>query len=193
MGETNLTVWLSYQIWLMNYIHFRYEGYQKLVHLLWNTPFEGKLIGFDENWIANGLFLREYFERQTGKNLGIFKDHSCTVMEVLIAISMRIEEYIGYESASETLWELLENLGLDKFRDKKSKLSSEKDGKNDIFYTFESGFDKKSALVILQTWMERRYKSNGKGGLFPLKSTKRDQKQVEMWSQLNEYYHEKLD
>ena len=186
MGETNLTVWLSYQIWLMNYIHFRYEGYQKLVHLLWNTPFEGKLIGFDENWIANGLFLRGYFERQTGKNLGIFKDHSCTVMEVLIAISMRIEEYIGYESASETLWELLENLGLDKFRDKKSEHPDTPD-------TFLTLFDSKNVRKILDIWMQRKYDKNGKGGIFPLKNTKRDQKQVEMWSQLNEYYHEKLN
>lgn len=193
MGETDPNVWISYQIWLMKFIHFRYEGYQKLVHLLWNTPFEGKLIGLDENWIANGLFLRGYYERQTGHDLGIFKDYSCTVMEVLIAISMRIEEYIGYESVNETLWELLKNLGLDKFGDKKNKLSSEKDEKNDGFDTFETNFDKKRVLVILQTWMKRRYESNGKGGLFPLKSTKRDQKQVEMWSQLNEYYHEKID
>ncbi|MGE5418510.1 MAG: hypothetical protein ACM3N1_00240, partial [Accumulibacter sp.] len=71
-------------------------------------------------------------------------------------------------------WELMENVGLNKFTD-------------------DDYFDMGGTLKInhiLGTVLGRTYKRNGEGGLFPIKKTIKDQKKIEIWYQMCEYLNE---
>jgi hypothetical protein len=60
-------------------------------------------------------------------------------------------------------------------------------GDDDDFPTGQAGMlvEQKINRVL-----ERTYKPNGEGGLFPLKNTCKNQKRVEIWYQMNSYIHE---
>jgi hypothetical protein len=71
----------------------------------------------------------------------------------------------------EWFWKILENAGLDLYDD-------------GAFYGHHGNTE---VNEILNKIINREYRRDGKGGLFPLKRTNKDQRKVELWYQMNEY------
>lgn len=133
------------------------------------------IVGNDSNRAEDGKHLRDIFEEET-----LFRDYSClngpcSVLEMLIALAIRIESILEEPTeenrTEQWFWEMLKNLGLDKFTD-------------DEFYPQGGPEQIERKLTVL---LERQYTRSGKGGLFPLKVAKKDQRKTEIWYQLSAY------
>jgi hypothetical protein len=142
--------------------------YDTLFKTLHNTEFAWLLSG-DDNRAEDGKDLRREFLIS-----GDIPDHPewrtqvpCSVFEMLIAFSRRAE-FNSETSAHEWFWEFLRNLNLHQAHD-------------------SSGVDPLEIQEVLEHFMWRNYRSDGDGGLFPLRDSPRDQTEVEIWYQFCDY------
>lgn len=123
----------------------------------------------DDNRAMDGIRLRlEFMEdhdiESVDENwLGL----GCSFLEMLIALSRRLA-FEGGGEPLEWFWVLIRNLEMIDYTDAQ-----------------ENSADEISEKVNRVIW--RLYKRNGIGGLFPLRSSKQDQTEVEIWYQLNAY------
>ena len=166
--------------WLVDLVDgYEYKG---LLHYLHSIAFEW-VVEYDENRMWDGRMLRDKFMMSDLYNpteLLTFKNDGASVLEVLIAISIRMDfalADIGEQNNSIWFWELIGNLGLDIYKD-------------DVFCRLDSWIDIEETIDI---FMSREYDYNGYGGLFPLKNAKEDQRVVELWYQMHNYISEKYD
>lgn len=166
----------DYLRWLLNKIHFTKKNYKSLMECLNDICFSYS-IARDESRVDDAYELREEFLDYIGIE-GDF-EYSPTVLEVLIALSIRIDnEYIGDPSnpnPSFIFWEMIENLGLDEYTDSK-------------YYRY--GIPLNIIDEIIFTWLERRFDRDGEGSIFPLRHPSQDQRKIEIWSQMQEYLSE---
>jgi hypothetical protein len=124
------------------------------------------LVPNDDNRIQDGLDLRYEWAYSISPAPGVSEDR-CSFLEVLIALSRRLA-FEGEGHPPVWFWHLIENLGLQNCTDRPKYDQDEVDDRlND---------------VILRT-----YKPDGTGGLFPMRNTRHDQRNVELWYQMNEY------
>jgi len=179
-----LSLWDEYKEWLLRQVGYsRLVGgknnvlpadarYSKLFDKLHNFTFT-VVIERDINRIKDGLKLRYDFFDDLDVVGGSFME-PCGMLEMLVALAIRVnDEYIGdpEEPHPEFIfWEFLHNLGLDRFDDRH--------------------FDEGKIVEICDTFIFREYKSDGKGGILPLKRPKVDQRDVEIWSQMMAYLSE---
>lgn len=122
----------------------------------------------DDNRVEDGLKLRETF--------GIQLDKPCSMLEMLIALAERMD-YILFEKHhgnrfEKWFWLFIRNLNL-----------------QSVFYDSEPEENQRN-LMIVKRFIERKYSRNGRGGLFPLKHTRNDQRSVEIWYQMMAYIEE---
>lgn len=138
----------------------------KHYHLLLNELYSREFIPVikrDENRAIDGRYLRD--------ELGFedYKDEPCSILEMLIALSGRFDGNSGFdpEEAYDNFWILMKNLGLDQYDD--------------------VNFSRNEVWSILYILENRTYSFSGKGGLFPLKRPRTDQRKVEIWDQMQEW------
>lgn len=152
--------------------------HQNLLAYLFDTPFTWSYkIPTDANRAKDGMFLRDRYANETGDYL-LYSDRlePCSILEMLVALSIRIEEDImaepGEEKPEKWFWEMIKNLGLYPATDKVYR----------------------EDLVegVVKAWLSRSYEANGNGGLFPLHHPKKDQRLCSIWDQMNFYLNEKL-
>jgi protein involved in sex pheromone biosynthesis len=97
------------------------------------------------------------------------------MLEMLIALAIRCEEQMSNPKEGDRtckwFWEMIQNIELDSYTD------------SDYFNLDGPVMVDK----ILTNVLERNYKHDGKGGLFPLKKAKGDQRNVEIWYQMSAY------
>lgn len=159
-------LWDRYGQYLIDRFGVRRRYYDRLLQFLHTVPFRWS-IPMDINRAKGGMDLRRDFGDP-------FQDRECSVLEMLIAFAYRIDcEYTGEpgEPTAEPLfWVFLENLGLDEFTD--------------------HFFDEVEIDGILQTWMHRDFKFDGRGSICPLKRPDQDQRNVEIWNQMMSYITE---
>lgn len=181
MAENDRFRWGRYTDWLLTRVGYSKYEKDSFVNLMWSlsyTPFT-YILPMDKNRASDGLYLREEYCRQYGYD---FEEicTPCSVLEMLCALAIRItEEYIGDPSDSRPeiiFFEMISNLGLTYF--------------DDDFYEKNPIGAKNRVQDILQTWLERRFSYNGNGAIFPIKLPKRDQRRIEIWSQMQEYISE---
>jgi hypothetical protein len=149
------------------------KSYLELAHVMFEVEFTWlDSIPMDENRAGDGMEIRYEFgelhriSRGDMRRLG-----NCTFLEVLIGLSRRVAFVCGGD-AHHWAWQLLVNIGLERMWDHMSR-------------------PKRHATVeILHTVMERQYAPDGSGGFFPLAWPQRDQREVELWYQLNAYAEE---
>lgn len=103
----------------------------------------------------------------------------CNMLEMLLGLSERINYYqedIGEElEAWPGFYRLLANLGLDKYTDQ-------------FILGPECGGDyEKDIRQILNRALERTYSRDGSGGFFPIPGSSRDQRNVPIWHQMQEW------
>jgi hypothetical protein len=147
------------------------RSYFELTYVMFETEFKWS-ITMDDNRLADGMDIRHEFadshdvDRRVMDELG-----PCSFIEVLLGLSRRME-FVAGGTAPRWAWQLLMNLGLERMWDHLSRPKAQ------------------TVHEILQTVINRTYAPNGQGGFFPLAWPDRDQRQVELWYQLNSYVEE---
>lgn len=155
------------------------DGYLSMMKALFAKRFIWSVAN-DDNREADGLALRDIFVDQIGAR-SIELPFDCTVLEMLVALAVRCDHDIigepGENLAPYIFWTMIQNLGLDKYD-------------NDHF----SGRD---VDEILDIWLERKFDKNGKGSIFPVKSDVKsdvkNQRDVEIWYQMESFLNENFD
>lgn len=137
------------------------------------------LIPNDDNRVEDGKKLRQVFaDEQLDDGDCPCLDGPCSMLEMLVALSKRVDFILGdshhVDRTSEIFWELVNNLGLRQFLEN-DPADEEKVYGND---------------VLLDNFLSRKYSWTGRGGLFPLKKGNRDQRNVELWYQMMAYLEE---
>jgi hypothetical protein len=94
-----------------------------------------------------------------------------SVLEVFIGLARRLAFQMSGEQ-DEWFWELMENLDLRQYND-------------------QADIPHEHVEIILDRVIWRTYRRNGHGGLFPLRQPREDQREVELWYQLNAYILER--
>lgn len=165
----------KYFKWVLKQVYFdqlpHHRRYNKLMGQLFRTKFIYPMID-DEQRALDGLILRKEY----GIDYGFFQE--CSVLEMLVEFALRIEtEWIGNPRNFRPeiiFWTMIQNLGLD--------LCFDED--------WEENDRNWRVIAIVDFWMERRYNPDGFGGIFPMKHTERDQRQLSLWDQMLEYITE---
>lgn len=148
-------------------VHSPSLRFVKLLSILHKLEFVWVVLG-DDNRAEDGKDLRIEFLNATGyappEN---WLQDGCSVLEMLIAFSRRAEFETDIK-ARDWFWKMLDNLGLDELNDATDP--------DPIFVE-----------TVVETFVWRFYDDHGYGGLFPLKETSNDQREVEIWYQFCEY------
>lgn len=150
------------------------KEYYLLLKHLWNKEYYS-ILPNDQNREKDGVFLR----KEIGNDTYYYNFGPCRILEMLIALSRRMEfELDGTnfnKTSADLFWEMIYNLGLSKF----DNYNVVKDAR-----TLEIDY-------ILTNWIDRRYAPNGIGGIFPIKNWKKGhdepQQKVEIWYQMMLY------
>lgn len=131
------------------------------------------LIPNDDNRVEDGRGLRRAFIEEldlvnVDRN---WMELGCSFLEMLISLSERVSFEDG-ASTPDWFWHFLNVLDLDIYAD-------------NIAIPYETVDDTMDTVI----W--RTYRSDGHGGLFPLKHAKEDQREVEIWYQMSAYLLER--
>lgn len=168
-----LDKYYDYLLGIINFNLPKYRRYGRLVEELFDTEFY-YVHPMDENRMNDGLYLRKEFLFDIG--MDVHEDlwiDPCSVLEVLVAFSKRIEIEITGEPGEDDLgrwfWVMVKNLG--------------------ILYP-NNEFDHGIVQFKLENWMSRKFEKSGNGSIFPLKNWRADQRDVEMWYQMQAYLNE---
>ena len=144
--------------------------YWHLLRQLYTTEFVW-LVPNDDNRVGDGRELRYEFldENNIVDPDPHWMDEPCSFLEMMVALSRRIAFQVDGHPR-EWFWILIENLDLQRC--------------NDAY------FNDNLRNVVAETidrvfW--RQYYFNGHGGLFPLNHPNQDQRNVEIWYQMNAY------
>lgn len=164
----------QYLIWLYSQVGNVKERNTSLTY--WNLLRQMHSIEFiwlvpnDDNRVGDGRDLR--YEWVTEFHIGAratreWLDRGCSFLEMLIALCRRI----AFEADGQVdtwFWHLVDNLGLSGCTDRSNYNVYEVDDR-------------------IQTVIFRTYQRNGRGGLFPMRHARKDQRDVELWYQMNAY------
>lgn len=149
-----------------------------LLYKLYSTEFK-VLVSGDNNRIDDVEDLREEFESENGYTYSDIPEIPCTVLELIYSLSGRIVHILGdnFGDPSNWFWILVNNLVQDSEYFSNVNLLR----KVNIQHELDD---------ILGIFVNRKYNFDGSGGIFPLKSPKKDQKKVEIWYQMQAYLNE---
>lgn len=168
----------EYYAWIVKKIdadRFSEENsYSKLLEHLYKTEFT-YTVKNDRNRASDGIGLRYRFsisnkerEKHSDEILYILSG-PCSVLEMLIALSIRCEEGImddpeKGDRTGQWFWGMIANLGLGSMADER--------------------YDEKEVDNIIHKFLKHKYEPDGKGGLFTIRNCKKDLRKVEIWKQL---------
>lgn len=123
----------------------------------------------DESRAGDGLDLRSRFAYDLLDDPINELGDECTVLEMMVALAIRCEECIMDDPlmgdrTGQWFWGMINNLGLGAMTDDR--------------------YDEEAVDEIIDTFLDREYAPNGKGGLFKIRGCKDDLRDVEIWYQL---------
>lgn len=169
----------EYFTWLYSQIssvksRSRIRNHWALTRALYNKEFAW-IVANDDNRAADGLDLRYEFLHESAID---YPDPNwiqlgCSVLEMLIGLSRRLS-FDAEGEPRDWFWTLVRNLGLI--------------GYNDHNWV---GQAEDEVDLILERFIWRNYASDGNGGLFPLEHPRDDQREIEIWYQLQAYLLER--
>ena len=168
--ENEYFEWL-YNSVCKNRVHDK-VSYRKLFMLLHDTEFIFSIPN-DVNRAKDGEELRYRFFLELEEKEGVYPpvniEGPCSVLEMLVALSIKCEESImdDFQYGDRTaqwFWGMLRNMGIGLMTD-------------DIF-------DRDYVKEKIDIFMNREYEPDGKGGLFYIRDCKEDLRNVEIWIQL---------
>lgn len=168
----------SYFNWLCTLIHckeFNTIEYDKLLYLLNKIDFT-YTIPLDSNRYVDGCNMRlRYAQFITENDFGFevdeivsILDHKCTLLEMLVALSVRCEEHIMSDQdygdrTGHWFYIMMKN--------------------TDLILEDDKNFNLASTMRKINRLLRRTYKPNGEGGLF-IVNNGRDLRNVEIWYQM---------
>ena len=164
----------EYFEWLLDFVcRDRYSpkiSYRKLLMYLHNTDFR-YLLERDQNRSVNGVYLRYRFVVVHDYDDYIFDEweDQCSVLEMMIALAIECEEStmddpsIGNRTG-QWFWGMIRSLGLSSMTDDR--------------------FDRRLAEDVVETFLDREYEPDGRGGLFTIRNCDKDLRDVEIFYQL---------
>lgn len=179
-----------YLPWLLKFVADErlMERYQILFHELYSTPFNHRgMKEHDFDRSMDGKNLRWRFERTHERDISHisavefmeFEDRQCSMLEMLIALALRIEEGMTADTrqgdrTGQWFWEMLTNLG--------------------IGYMSDIRFDKSTYKTCIDRFHSYSYTSEGKGCLFRAPDkTINDMKNLDIWYQMCAHVNEVLN
>lgn len=128
---------------------------------------------------TDGINLRYRFASENnipyGKIDAVFQGVPCSMLEMMVALAIRIEEHIMEDRSmgnrvGQWFWSMVVSLGLAAMDDTR--------------------FSKERAEPILARFMDRDYQPNGAGGLFTITRTSIDMRTIDIWYQLMSWLNE---
>jgi hypothetical protein len=151
-------------------------SYSMICMELHSTEFT-PMVPNDDNRAIEGQRLRdEFIDVLDGMSVNAYAELQAigpaSLLEMLIALS-RHASFISQHDPDVWFRKFLENLGLLGYSD-------------DVF----RGRDATRVRHILRRFNTRQYSRNGRGGIFPLRKSRRDQRLIEIWYQMSEYMKE---
>ena len=160
----------GYYHWLIDQVcdkQYDSKYYSKLLFELDNIEFTWSL-DLDENRAVDGLELRRRY--------GIERNGPCSVLEMLVALSIRVVEdgYMDEGSENVFFWGMIKSLGL--------------------YFNDDYDYDDGLTDAVISRFLDREYDYDGNGGLFKVKHPRDDMRDVQIWQQamwhINELYSE---
>lgn len=153
------------------------DDYTSLLSCLLDEKFT-YIIKLDFNRAADGLDMRRKFASETGIGetvLNMVIGSDCSVLEMMVGLAARCENDImsDWEIGDRTplwFWSMINSLGL-------------------LGMTNEY-FDKEYYDRTMRIFLNRRYNSNGAGGLFTINNPEKDMRNVEIWYQMMYYLNQ---
>lgn len=168
----------EYYRWLTGLVDVR-SNYSLLLHDLHAREFY-YILEQDENRAKDGKYLRYSFgEEKDISNAETILSGPCSILEMLIALAGRFDggTSINFDMERPNIkrhfWMFLDNL--------------------DLKHAVDQFYDPSEVHHILDRWMFREYSANGSGGIFPLKYPEEDQREVEIWKQMQAYCRENFN
>ena len=142
-------------------------SYRKVLKLLHEREFEYEIY-MDKNRYADGESYRDRLGYSDVKD-------GCSVLEMMVALAVRIEEDIMDDPRygnriPQWFWHMMKNLGLSQFNDEE--------------------YDEEACNDIIDTFLDREYDYDGKGGLFRCRKAKADLRDYQIWIQASWYLDE---
>ena len=128
---------------------------------------------------TDGINLRYRFASENnipyGKIDAVFQGVPCSMLEMMVALAIRIEEHIMEDRSmgnrvGQWFWSMLVSLGLGGMEDRK--------------------FDRYLVDATLERFLDRGYERNGEGGLFTITRTSIDMRTIDIWYQLMSWLNE---
>lgn len=144
-------------------------SYRKLLKHLHEREFVYS-IQRDSNRAADGIDLRRrYGYRHYIEHIDDYIQGPCSVLEMLIALAIRCEESIMDDPSigdrtGQWFWMMINNL----------KLGGMTDTHYDEVYVDD----------VLDVLLNREYDADGRGGLFVVRNSQYDMREIEIWTQL---------
>jgi hypothetical protein len=148
-------------------------SYRKLLMYLHTVKFVS-VIHQDINRELDGVNLRWKFacdigEKDNYREIALFLEGPCTVLEMMIALAIRCEQTIMDDAAygdrtGQWFWGMINSLGLGNM--------------------YDEHFNKDEAYIIVSRLLNRSYQPDGKGGLFTIRGFDGDLRDVDIWTQL---------
>lgn len=173
----------GYYIWLVNHIdtgtHLA-RSHRKLLDELYFTEFIWT-VPMDSNRARDGLELRDFYEAEGNDPMtsSAHLDGQCSVLEMMVALAIRMERELLHEDENgdrtpDWFWNMVASMGLIDLED--------------------DCFDEYFVRDTLDILLCRKYKTDGKGGLFWVKNRpEKDLRRVEIWYQMQFWVRENFD
>jgi len=162
-----------YFVWLYNQVGDSQiknprRTYWKILKQLYTKEFVW-IVPNDDNRLEDGRDLRYEFVDQSGlKDVDLnWVQLGCSMFELFVGLSRRLSFEVEGDPAL-WFWHLMDNIGL-------------------ISCTDYSKYPEEEVDKLLDKIIWRTYDYDGKGGLFPLNNSEKDQRDVELWYQLSAY------
>lgn len=180
LPRTPISIQDAYFRWLYGLVYEIWEidspqSYTVLSALMHQVPFTS-LVPYDDNRIAEAAGLRNNFQEYAGSmgpmEVADLMGPDASVFEVLIALADQADFMVPL--TRKTWFHIfVENLNLDKY--------------TDAYCRHRSTWPVERAI---NTFNNRNYRPNGRGGIFPLRKPEHDQREVELWYQMGAYMKE---
>jgi len=131
----------------------------------------------DSNRALDGVNLRhEYMDEENLSDYLYLDDRQCSVLEMMIAMCVDFAIYtvgIHYGPPAYWFWQMVKNLGLDTMTD--------------------DNYCREYVEQQINQMVDRRYKRNGEGGMFPMRYPHGDQRKTELWYQMTQWFAERQE
>lgn len=165
----------AYFDWLYKSVCDRRVGYYSYMYLFKTLHSKEFIVNIpnDINRAIDGSDLRYRYVTHLKESRNIISDidlsEPCSILEMLIALSIRCEETIMDDTqygdrTGQWFWSMLNNLGVGKMSD-------------DVF-------DERKVSKVIENFLNGNYSPNGEGGLFYIPNCSIDLSKQEIWLQL---------